>query len=1430
MRQMESLGFVCIAAALSLGAAAQPRNLTFGERVQAQEAIERLYYGYQDAATRPFEEAVPHGLLERKVTTYLKQSELLRALWDTPVTSEMLDRELERMAAGTRMPERLRRLYAALGNDRFLIGEMVARPALVDRLSRNFFAYDDTIQATARAQAITLHEDLTAGRLSAESEHPARTIIDLVRIKGVEEAVGSSRHERSLAGGKLRPPRIELTPEEFDRYRARVPRAVGEIGPVEEERDGFVIRVVLSRTDDSARIATYLAPKRTWDEWWASVESRLEEASVQTAEPTDRPLPIPGAVPSAALATPSCQTADTWTNGSLGDYPVPRQLHTAVWTGTLMIVWGGDGGNGSGNTGDRYDPATDTWTATNTIGAPSGRHLHTAVWDGIDGRMIVWGGEDGLPPSGLAETGGMYDPVADTWTATTTAGAPSARLYHTAVWASSLGRMIVWGGIDASGYPITGGEYDPATNTWVEMGTDFAPTGRSLHTAVWDDMDARMVVWGGSAFQSGIGNVPVDTGGRYDPSAKAWVETKHEGAPTPRAYHTAVWTGSRMIVWGGYDCSGSQYDPVADQWQATSALNAPSSCAGHTAIWDPTDNVMVVWGGSDNAGGRYNPDTDVWQPTSLANAPASRSGHTTVWAQSLGLMIVWGGGTHTGGRYSPASDSWTPVSNPPPALLQDPAVWTGNLLLLWGRDEFGRYDFNSGGRYDPVIDTWTPMSMTGAPTGRISHTTVWTGSVMVVWGGCSGSQRLDNGGRYNPLSNTWAPTETTGAPVGRCQHTAVWDARDGLMLVWGGADVTNNPSNTGGRYNPDTNTWVDMPTAGAPSERYGHTAVWTGSLMVVWGGPDNAGGRYDPANDTWSATTTMGAPTGRSQHTAVWADSARVMVVWGGHDGFASLDSGGRYDPATDTWTVTKAAGAPLARDQHTAIWTGNFMVVWGGSVTNGYGFADGGRYDPAADVWSSISTVNAPSGRYQHTAVWDDADRRMIVWGGRGAATNTSYTGGLYDPGQAEVCNGVDDDCDDAIDEGLALVREVCNGVDDNCNGATDEGDPQSGATCSTGETGVCSAGSMHCDGGAVVAVCVRDTGPGPEVCGDSLDNDCDGIVDEATDDRDGDGHNDCDDNCPDAYNPLQTDVDTDGYGDDCDCTPNDSGNPAPPDVDASLRVSRPTGGPTTIAWDPVPGAGAYATLTYNVYRGYFTQGTTPTYDHQCLQSAVAGTSVLDSLEPRPFTEFYYLVASVCRGNIESSLGVGHPSAIPRPRPRCPAATLDDDDDGVEEAADNCPGFRNETQSDVDGDFHGDACDNCVIVANTGQEDADADGVGDACDPCMDIDQDGFGDPGYPGNVCPTDNCPGSSNPTQMDGDQDGAGDACDNCPTVPNTTQVDSDTDGLGDACDVCASDPLNDVDGDGFCGDMDNCPFVYNPDQSDIDHDGIGDACPP
>ena len=333
-----------------------------------------------------------------------------------------------------------------------------------------------------------------------------------------------------------------------------------------------------------------------------------------------------------------------------------------------------------------------------------------------------------------------------------------------------------------------------------------------------------------------------------------------------------------------------------------------------------------------------------WVVTSTPNAPSGRIWPTAI--RSGSEMIVWGGMTdllyfNTGGRYNPATDSWTATSTTgaPSIRSAHTAVWTGTEMIIWG-GQYGSTLYNTGGRYNPTTDSWTTTSTTDVPSERSNHSAVWTGNEMIIWGAGQ-----ITGGKYNPSTNSWTTTSTTNVPSSRWYFSAVWAAESNVMIVWGGYDTGN--LNTGGKYNPSTNSWTATSTTNAPQARHWPTAVWTGTEMIVWGGGYNSGGRYNPATDSWIATSTTNAPSDRRFNAVVWTGTE--MIIWGGlyNDGTDHFyNTGGQYNPLTDSWTSTCATNAPSARDWPIAVWTGTEMIVWGGFDGSSY-LNTGGRYVP---------------------------------------------------------------------------------------------------------------------------------------------------------------------------------------------------------------------------------------------------------------------------------------------------------------------------------------------------------------------------------------------------------------------------------------------------------------------------------------------------
>lgn len=594
-----------------------------------------------------------------------------------------------------------------------------------------------------------------------------------------------------------------------------------------------------------------------------------------------------------------------------------------------------------------------------------------------------------------------------------------------------------------------------------------------------------------------------------------------------------------MIVWGGTDDNGdaldggASYDPTGNQWSAVASAGAPPGRWGHRAVW--TGGQMIVWGGAtasgvDGSGGRYDPTSNAWQPVSSTNAPGARENHTVVWTGTR--MIVWGGSRpsalsstaelSSGGRYDPVTNAWTPTGSGalPEGRHGHSTTWTGNLVLVWGGVVEPDVPPAGGLRFDPVIATWSPMTSTGQPDPRKKATVVWTGTRLMVWGGLSPdeSTSLASGGRYDPVADQWVSTTLVRAPGPRSGHTAVWTGT--RMIVWGGSDPSLLELGDGARYDPAADTWASTSSDGAPSPRLWHTALWTGKRMLVWGGATSSGAlgdgaQYDPQRDHWIPIASSGAPAARALASAVWTGSR--MLVWGGEASGVPEPTGAAYDPTGDSWWPMSTVGAPGAGHGAIGVWTGSRLVAWDPFYDGG----PGGRYDPAADAWTPMTVQHAPVPRSDHGVVW--ARDRLVVWGGWSAYGADLDVGGMY-----------------------------------------------------------------------VVGV-----------------------------DADGDGAPDSTDNCMTFPNASQTDSDLDGWGDPCDCAPLDAGSHGMPEEVTTLRVS----GVGTVTWDPYGEGGAGTTA--DVLRGSLHQLPVGNGVSETCAAVLSGgsTTWTDAANPASGQGVWYLV-----------------------------------------------------------------------------------------------------------------------------------------------------------------------------------------------------------
>ncbi len=326
-----------------------------------------------------------------------------------------------------------------------------------------------------------------------------------------------------------------------------------------------------------------------------------------------------------------------------------------------------------------------------------------------------------------------------------------------------LGKLFVWGGANAAGAGLdTGAIYDVATNTWTPVAKDAnTPSPRVLASAVWTG--TRVFVWGGGS--SVTSAVDYADGAMYDPTAQSWTPVQTAGAPLPRRAAYLFWTGSNVLLFAGYQ--GALTTPLGDAFL-------------------------------------YDPAGDAWTPVSATNQPQSLFSPTVSWTGTE--LYVYGGGKGSASfddfhRYAPAS-GWTVLSQGPGKRFGAFGGWDGAFFIAWGgRKPPQNTTYDDGLRYD---GTW--KSMQNGATARVAphRESGWSARIssqnlMIVGGLSSADAVVKDGAIYNSGTNTWA--SVAAWPSGEEHRFGVGAFVGGEMVLWGGLNAAV-PTANGERYRP----------------------------------------------------------------------------------------------------------------------------------------------------------------------------------------------------------------------------------------------------------------------------------------------------------------------------------------------------------------------------------------------------------------------------------------------------------------------------------------------------------------------------------------------------------------------------------------------------------------------------------------------------
>lgn len=285
---------------------------------------------------------------------------------------------------------------------------------------------------------------------------------------------------------------------------------------------------------------------------------------------------------------------------------------------------------------------------------PTPRANRFPVFDTATGRMLLFGGagNEGL----LNDTWELSLAGYPVWEELQPSGAlPAGRDGSSAVYDPVGQRMVVFGGHDGSTYRsdtwALGITDEP---TWVQLQPSGAPPlGRYFHTAVYDPVRERMILFGGGG-ASGYFNDTWELALSGDP---AWAQLFPSGtAPPARGWCSSIYDPlrDRIIIFGGYPRTNDTWELAlspSPAWLQLSPASPPSARSGHGALYDRAWDRMLIFGGSTGPNAFLN---DVWvlplwsglgwvQIVPAGTPPSPRDKGGFVFDELNDQMIVFGG-------------------------------------------------------------------------------------------------------------------------------------------------------------------------------------------------------------------------------------------------------------------------------------------------------------------------------------------------------------------------------------------------------------------------------------------------------------------------------------------------------------------------------------------------------------------------------------------------------------------------------------------------------------------------------------------------------------------------------------------------------------------------------------------------------------------
>jgi cysteine-rich repeat protein len=541
----------------------------------------------------------------------------------------------------------------------------------------------------------------------------------------------------------------------------------------------------------------------------------------------------------------------------------------------------------------------------------------------------------------------------------------------------------------------------PLASTWV---------GRAYHTSVFHAARMKLEVFGGITTSEVDGTLWERNG---TTSLVAW--STGSSGPSPREFASMAYDAGHAaaVLFGGRDASGT---PLADTWILDAnrwvqqfPTTSPSARIGAAATYDATRGTVIVFGGTDNTGNQVSDtwewDGTTWAPIASTLSPPPRAFATIAYDPSRQATVLFGG-IHVP---MPLADTWeldsltgqwtqiatatAPLARSQAAMEYAPA--RGQVVLFGGDDGGGAlsdtWEYGASG--------WTQIATTTSPPPRFGHTLArdpdsQNNDVLVLVGGRTNADVLDDVWEYD-ATGEWSPHPVELAPTPRVSPLVFDSARGQITLASGGSDIYLATW----AFTGDAWRQLSYQVPPGPPARTNEALAYDSdrARTVLFGGLSTTSSLM---NDTWQWDGTSWAlidpmtmifsssPIARDSAAMTYDAADQAVVLFGGE--VTGTPLGDTYEfkyqpgpPSGFNW-IPRAVGdpaphaqahAPLAYDA-----AGQRVILYD---------TDGATWSYRSPTWTQLTPATSPSPRTAPALAYDRARGRVILFGGNDGAND---------------------------------------------------------------------------------------------------------------------------------------------------------------------------------------------------------------------------------------------------------------------------------------------------------------------------------------------------------------------------------------------------------------------------------------------------------